>query len=155
MSKRVFFLLLCLALFLAGGMYSFTSPAVFSCESQFSVVQNINGKSVHAEGLIFINMANDHILMNIDGLLSHDNKNQIISRTLKIKYKKFNPSAHLYQVTSVRTLRDTTDNIDDTVAINLLFGKGPDDKIIYLNQFNNNTLLFGNHTFPQYGCKRK
>lgn len=78
MSKRVFFLLLCLALFLAGGMYSFTSPAVFSCESQFSVVQNINGKSVHAEGLIFINMANDHILMNIDGLLSHDNKNQLM-----------------------------------------------------------------------------
>ena len=71
-------------------------------------------------------MANDHILMNIDGLLSHDNKNQLISRTLKIKFKKFNPSANLYQVTSVRTLRDSTDNIDDTVAINLLFGKGPE-----------------------------
>lgn len=154
MSKRVFFLFLCLGLSLAGGIFSFTRPSTFSCESQFSVVQNINDDTIHAEGLIFFNMSNDNIFINIDGLISHNNKNQLISRTLKIKYKPFNASAHLYQVTSVLTLRDSTDNIDDSVALNLLFGKGSDDKIIYLDKFNNNTILFGNHTFPQYGCKR-
>lgn len=48
---------------------------------------------------------------------------------------------------SVCILCDSIDNIDDIVVINLLFGKGLDDKIIYFNKFNNNILFFGNYIF--------
>jgi len=154
MFKRVLFLLICLALLLLGGLYAFSRPAVFSCESQFSVVQNINSDNIRAEGMIFFSMADDTILIDIDGLISHNKKISLISRTLKIKYEPYNADAHLYKITSVKTLRDATDNVDDRIAVGLLFGKGLDGKIIYLKKFNNNVILFGNHTFPQYGCKR-
>lgn len=154
MPKRIIFLCICTGLLLAGAVYCFARTPVFSCESQFSVEQNINNDNIRAEGLIFANLVDDNFLITIDGLLTHNEKKYLISRTLKMKYTAYNTNAHLYKITSVKTTRDNTDNVDDEIANSLLFGKGPDEKIIFLKKLNNNVILFGNHTFPQYGCKR-
>ena len=154
MPKQAIFLLIGVGLLLIGAVYCFTRPPVFSCESQFSVIQSINSDNIRAEGLIFVHMTDDQLLINIDGLLTHNEKKYLISRTLKMKYETYNANAHLYKIMSVKTIHDNTDNVDDEIANSLLFGKGPDDKIIILKKVNNNVILFGNHVFPQYGCKR-
>lgn len=154
MPKQAIFLLISVGLLLIGAVYCFTRPPVFSCESQFSVIQSINSDNIRAEGLIFVHMTHDQLLINIDGLLTHNEKKYLISRTLKMKYETYNANAHLYKIMSVKTIHDNTDNVDDEIANSLLFGKGPDDKIIFLKKVNNNVILFGNHVFPQYGCKR-
>lgn len=154
MPKQAIFLLIGVGLLLIGAVYCFTRPPAFSCESQFSVIQSINSDNIRAEGLIFVHMTDDQLLINIDGLLTHNEKKYLISRTLKMKYETYNANAHLYKIMSVKTIHDNTDNVDDEIANSLLFGKGPDDKIIFLKKVNNNVILFGNHVFPQYGCKR-
>ena len=154
MPKQAIFLLISVGLLLIGAVYCFTRPPVFSCESQFSVIQSINSDNIRAEGLIFVHMTDDQLLINIDGLPTHNEKKYLISRTLKMKYETYNANAHLYKIMSVKTIHDNTDNVDDEIANSLLFGKGPDDKIIFLKKVNNNVILFGNHVFPQYGCKR-
>ena len=154
MPKQAIFLLISVGLLLIGAVYCFTRPPVFSCESQFSVIQSINSDNIRAEGLIFVHMTDDQLLISIDGLLTHNEKKYLISRTLKMKYETYNANAHLYKIMSVKTIHDNTDNVDDEIANSLLFGKGPDDKIIFLKKVNNNVILFGNHVFPQYGCKR-
>ena len=154
MPKQAIFLLTGVGLLLIGAVYCFTRPPVFSCESQFSVIQSINSDNIRAEGLIFVHMTDDQLLINIDGLLTHNEKKYLISRTLKMKYETYNANAHLYKIMSVKTIHDNTDNVDDEIANSLFFGKGPDDKIIFLKKVNNNVILFGNHVFPQYGCKR-
>lgn len=154
MPKRIIVLCICISLSLIGTVYCFARPPVFTCESQFSIIQRINNDNVRAEGLVFANLVDDNFLITLDGLLTHNDKKYIISRTLKMKYKTYNTSAHLYKITNIKTTRDNTDNVDDEIANSLLFGKGADEKIIFLKKFNNNVILFGNHTFPQYGCKR-
>lgn len=154
MSKRILSLLACVGLMLIGVVYCFAVAPEFSCKSQFSVAQSINNDNIRAEGIIYINVVNDRLLLNIDGLLTHNDKKYLISRTMKMKYKTYNANTHLYKLMSTKTVRDSTDNVDDKIAIDLLFGKGADEKIIFLNKLNNNVILFGNHAFPQYGCKR-
>ncbi|QMI06720.1 FidL-like protein [Citrobacter sp. RHB25-C09] len=154
MSKRILSLLACVGLMLIGVVYCFARAPEFSCKSQFSVAQSINNDNIRAEGIIYINVVNDRLLLNIDGLLTHNDKKYLISRTMKMKYKTYNANTHLYKLMSTKTVRDSTDNVDDKIAIDLLFGKGADEKIIFLNKLNNNVILFGNHAFPQYGCKR-
>ncbi|MET6679489.1 hypothetical protein [Citrobacter amalonaticus] len=154
MPKQAIFLLIGVGLLLIGAAYCFIRPPAFSCESQFSVIQSINNDNIRAEGLIFLHMTDEQLLINIDGLLTHNEKKYLISRTLKMKYETYNANAHLYKIMSVKTIHDNTDNVDDEIANSLLFGKGPNDKIIFLKKVNNNVILFGNHVFPQYGCKR-
>lgn len=154
MSKRILSLLACFGLLLIGAVYSFAKTPSFTCRSQFSVAQNINNDNIRAEGIIFINLEDDRLLLNIDGLLTHNDKKYLISRTLRMKYKMYNANSHLYKLISIKTVRDSTDNIDDKIANDLLFGKGTQEKLIFLNILNNNVILFGNHAFPQYGCKR-
>ena len=154
MPKQAIFLLIGVGLLLIGAVYCFTRPPVFSCESQFSVIQSINNDNIRAEGLIFVHMTDEQLLINIDGLLTHNEKKYLISRKHKMKKETYNAKAHLYKIMSVKTIHDNTDNVDDEIANSLLFGKGPNDKIIFLKKVNNNVILFGNHVFPQYGCKR-
>ncbi|WP_336221763.1 FidL-like protein [Citrobacter amalonaticus] len=154
MPKQALFLLICIGLMLAGAFYCFARTPAFSCESQFSVVQSINNDNIHAEGVIFVNMVDDNLLINIDGFLTHNDQKFLISRTLKLKYKAYNADEHLYKITNSKTTRDNTDNVDDKISDDLLFGKNLDGKIIFLKKFNNNAILFGNHAFPQYGCKQ-
>ncbi len=154
MPKQVLLLLSCVGLLLIGAVYCLTRAPVFSCESQFSVIQSINGDNIQAEGLIFAHMTDEQLLVNIDGLLTHNEKKYLISRTLKMKYETYNANANLYKIISVKTIHDNTDNVDDEIANSLLFGKGSNDKIIFLKKINKNVILFGNHAFPQYGCKR-
>lgn len=51
-----------------------------------------------------------------------------------MKYETYNANAHLYKIMSVKTIHDNTDNVDDEIANSLLFGKGPNDKIIFLKK---------------------
>lgn len=74
MPKQAIFLLIGVGLLLIGAVYCFTRPPVFSCESQFSVIQSINSDNIRAEGLIFVHMTDDQLLINIDGLLTHNEK---------------------------------------------------------------------------------
>lgn len=154
MPKRIIALCVCIGIVLLGALFCFARTPDFSCESQFSVVQNINNDNVRAEGLMFINIVDDTLLVNVDGLVTHNDRKYLISRTLKMNYITYNASAHLYKIMSLNTTRDNTDNVDDEIAKGLLFGDGSEEKIIYLKKVNNNVILFGNHTFPQYGCKR-
>jgi len=154
MSKHLCVLFICVGLLFIGAVYSFAQAPTFSCTSKFSVIQTINRDTIQAEGLIFANLMNDSLLVNIDGLLTHNHKKYLISRTLQLKFQPYNANAHLYKITSVDVVRDNTDNVDDEIANSLLFSKGPDEKIIFLKSINNNVILFGNHAFPQYGCKR-
>lgn len=154
MSKRIRVLFFCVGLMLMGPAYGFSRPPALSCQSQFSVVQTINNEDTRAEGLLFANLTDDSFLLNIDGLLTHNQKKYLISRTLHMKYQAYNAGAHLYKITSIHIVRDETDNVDDEVANSLLFSKGQGDKLIFIKSINNNVILFGNHAFPQYGCKR-
>lgn len=154
MPKRIILLCVCIGLSLIGTVYCFARTPVFTCGSQFSIEQRINNDNVYAEGLVFANLVDDYFLITLDGLLSHNDKKYLISRTLKMKYKTYNTSAHLYKITSIKTTRDDTDNVDDEIANNLLFGKVTGEQIFFLRKLNNNVILFGNHAFPQYGCKR-
>ena len=154
MHKQTILRLICVGLLLSGAIYCLTRPPVFSCESQFSVIQSINSDNIRAEGLIFVHMTDEQLFVNIDGLLTHNEKKYLISRTLKMKYETYNADAHLYKIMSVKTIHDNTDNVDDEIANSLLFGKGSNDKIIFLKKINKNVILFGNHAFPKYGCKR-
>ncbi len=79
MPKQVLLLLSCVGLLLIGAVYCLTRAPVFSCESQFSVIQSINGDNIQAEGLIFAHMTDEQLLVNIDGLLTHNEKKYLIS----------------------------------------------------------------------------
>ncbi|KNC90134.1 hypothetical protein GM31_23120 [Trabulsiella odontotermitis] len=129
--------------------------STFSCISQFSIVRNINTVNTRSEGLVFVDLNDEDLLINIDGLLTKNNKKYIISRTLKVKYKTYNERANLYKILHVRTTRDDSDNVNDEIANDLLFGEGTNEKLIFIKKVNGDVILFGNHTFPQYGCKRR
>ncbi|WP_238582652.1 FidL-like protein [Trabulsiella odontotermitis] len=104
---------------------------------------------------MFVDLNDEDLLINIDGLLTKNNKKYIISRTLKVKYKTYNERANLYKILHVRTTRDDSDNVNDEIANDLLFGEGTNEKLIFIKKVNGDVILFGNHTFPQYGCKRR
>ncbi|WP_342665351.1 hypothetical protein [Trabulsiella guamensis] len=127
----------------------------FSCISQFSIVRNINTVNTRAEGFAFFDLSDDHLLINIDGLLTQNNKKYIISRTVSVKYKSYNINANLYKILHVRMTRDDSDNVNDKIANGLLFNEGGEGKLIFIKKINDDMILFGNHTFPQYGCKRR
>jgi hypothetical protein len=111
--------------------------------------------NTRSEGLMFVDFSDEQLLINIDGLLTHNNKKYIISRTIKLHYKSYNDNANLYKTFRIQTTRDDSDNVNDEIANDLLFGGNTKEKIIYIKKVNDDVILFGNHTFPQYGCKRR
>lgn len=133
----------------------YDSSSSFSCESEFSIEQNINNEIIHSQGIISFEITDNNVFISIDGLLTHNENKYIVSRKLKAAYKKANNGLHWYKLYKIKQSRDDTDNINDNIADDLLFGTKSEDKIIYLNKLNNNLLLVGNHTFPQYGCRRQ
>jgi hypothetical protein len=155
MLKKMALVVIAISLVVAGIVVNYDSSASFFCESDFSVVQNINDESIHSEGVISFEITRSTIFINIDGLLTDNDKKYIISRNIKAGYKKYNNKLHGYKLFEIKQMRDESDNINDALTNKLLFGSSSGDKIIYLNKLNNNLLLIGNHTFPQYGCRRQ
>lgn len=165
MLNKIALLILVITIISVCAFISYDSSTSFSCESEFSIVQSINNEDVHSEGIISLEMTRSNIFISIDGLLTYNDNKHIISRKLKADYKRANTGLHWYKLSKIKQSRDDSDNINENIANDLLFGtrskdkitaeKIVEDKIIYLNKLNNNLLLIGNHTFPQYGCKRQ
>ncbi|WP_058910642.1 hypothetical protein [Entomohabitans teleogrylli] len=131
------------------------TPSSFFCESNYSVVQQINSDHIRSEGLISAELSDNALFINIDGLLIKNEKKYILSRSINVGLKKYNSSFNLYLVTSLKTSRDNSDNIPNDIAQELLFGDKSGDRIIYIDRISDDTILFGNQMFPQYGCRRK
>jgi len=157
MFKRVVQYITVTSLLLVGAVMQLTRTPTFSCEFHFQSVQNINTDELRSEGLIFVDLTDKTFLINIDGLLVHNDKKYIISRTLRMEYKTYNTNANLYKLRGFKLTRYNTDNMDNEIANGFLFGFGvtSDEKVIFIKRVNDDVILFGNHTFPQYGCKRR
>ncbi|MFW0766370.1 FidL-like protein [Trabulsiella odontotermitis] len=155
MFKRIITVIVSIVIMLIVSTALYARNSSFSCISQFSIVRNINTVNTRAEGFAFFDLSDDHLLINIDGLLTQNNKKYIISRTVSVKYKSYNINANLYKILHVRMTRDDSDNVNDKIANGLLFSEGGEGKLIFIKKINDDMILFGNHTFPQYGCKRR
>ncbi len=165
MLNKIALLILVISIISVCLLISYDSSTSFSCESDFSIVQNINNENVHSEGIISLEMTKNNIFISIDGLLTYNDNKYIISRKLKADYKRASTGLHWYKLSKIKQFKDESDNLNENIANDLLFGtrsedkittdKIVEDKIIYLNKLNNNLLLIGNHTFPQYGCRRQ
>jgi len=138
----------------AGGVIYFSREPVFICETPFTITQNINNEVVRAQGVMVVNINGDKLFVKMDGLLTHQSKKYIIARTIELKYKSYNLKTDLYKVVSIDTVRDDTDNIDDGLVSGLLFGSRQEEKIIFIKRVGDSVILFGNNTFPQFGCIR-
>lgn len=138
----------------AGGVIYFSREPDFICETPFTITQNINNEVIRAQGVMVVNINGDKLFIKMDGLLTHQSKKYIIARTIELKYKSYNLKTDLYKVVSIGTVRDDTDNIDDGLVSGLLFGSRQEEKIIFLKRVGDSVILFGNNTFPQFGCIR-
>ena len=99
--------------------------------------------------------SNHRLIINLEGLLTSAGDKYIVSRTLSITLKKSTAAGHLFYISDSQTTRHNGDNTPDNIAQKILFGNQTNDRIIYINRVNDDTILFGNQTFPQYGCQRQ
>ncbi|WP_054178960.1 FidL-like protein [Trabulsiella odontotermitis] len=155
MVKRIITVIVSVIIMLIVSNEIYARHSSFSCVSQFSIVRNINTVNTRAEGFAFFDISDGHLLVNIDGLLTKNNEKYIISRTVKLKYKSYNTNANLYTILHIKITRDDSDNVNDKIANDLFFGEGGEGKLVFIKKVSDDMFLFGNHTFPQYGCKRR
>ncbi|MTH47120.1 hypothetical protein [Intestinirhabdus alba] len=155
MPNRIAIVVILIVIMLIGSFLHYLHQPQFKCESQFTIAQQINQDRILSEGIISMSMTDKNLLIGIDGLVTHNNEKYIISRTLKAKYKKYDAGSHLYKLLYINIIRDDTDNINDKIANNLLFTEDTDNRIIFIKESEHGIILFGNHNFPQYGCRKK
>jgi hypothetical protein len=86
-------------------------------------------------------------------LLTSNGDKYIVSRTIAITLKA--PCRSSFYISDSQITRHNGDNTPDNIAQKILFGNQTNDRIIYINRVNDDTILFGNQTFPQYGCQRQ
>ncbi|NBL00879.1 MAG: hypothetical protein EOM50_23365 [Erysipelotrichia bacterium] len=129
-------------------------PSV-SCESQYDLTLHINESGIHSQGLLSADFSNNSLFITFDGLLVSNDKKYIISRSIVLTLEKYNDNRHLSHISGTKIIRHNTDNVPDDIAQQTLFSTSDDDKIIYINFVNDDTILFGNQTRPQYGCRYK
>lgn len=127
----------------------------FSCESQYDLTENKNESILRSQGLLSVEYSNDRFLISVEGLLTSDGDKYIISRSITYTLKKHSASSSLFHIADARIIRHSADNTPENIAQQTLFGGQTNDRIIYINRVNDDTILFGNQTFPQYGCERK
>ncbi|HCB1498990.1 TPA: hypothetical protein MYO83_001824 [Klebsiella michiganensis] len=127
----------------------------FSCESQYALTENINESILRSQGLLSVEYSNDRFSISVEGLLTSDRDKYIISRGISYTLKKHSGSSSLFHIADARIIRHSADNTPENIAQQTLFGSQTNDRIIYINRVNDDTILFGNQTFPQYGCERK
>ena len=127
----------------------------FSCESKYNVTQYMNNNTLLSEGILSVELAGNDFLINFEGLLTSNNKNYIISRNIDLTLKKYNNSNYLYYITEMKIILHEHDNTPENIAQQSLFGSLNNDRIIYINRVNDDTILFGNQMLSQYGCERK
>ncbi|HEY4468341.1 MAG TPA: hypothetical protein VGN53_11405 [Klebsiella sp.] len=127
----------------------------FSCESQHDITEKINENILRSQGLLSAELSRDRLLINLEGLLTSNGDKYIVSRTIAITLKKTAELNHLFYITDSQITRHNGDNTPENIAQEILFGNQTNDRIIYINHVNDDTILLGNQTFPQYGCQRQ
>ena len=157
MRKKITMLIISVLAIVAGiiAYIQINARLAFSCESNYSIVQQINNVIIRSEGVVSAELSGNTLFIGVDGLLTNENKKYIVARSVDITLEKYNNSFHLYRAISTKVLRNHSDNIPDDIAQQILFGTKGSDKIIYINRVSDDVLLFGNQLLPQYGCKRK
>ncbi|WP_159872609.1 MULTISPECIES: FidL-like protein [unclassified Raoultella] len=135
--------------------FRINSSTSLSCKSQFDFTQQINSNTLRSQGLLSSEFSKDHLIINLEGLLSSNTNKYIISRSIAFTLQKNSDNSHLFHVTSFKITRHNIDNTPEDIAQQILFSDQSNDRIIYINRVNDDTILFGNQTFPQYGCERK
>jgi len=157
MRKKITILIISVLAIIAGvvAYLEINARLSFSCESNYSIVQQINNVTIRSEGVVSAELSGSTLFIGVDGLLTNENKKYIVARSIDITIEKYNNSFHLFRAVAIRIIRHNSDNIPDDIAQQILFGEKGSDKIIYINRINDDVLLFGNQLLPQYGCKRK
>jgi len=152
LTFSIFVLIVILLLFF---YFNIIDQKTFSCESKYNVTQYMNNNSLLSEGILSVELSGNDFLINFEGLLTSNNKNYIISRNIDLTLKKYNNSNYLYYITEMKIILHEHDNTPENIAQQSLFGSLNNDRIIYINKVNDDTILFGNQMLSQYGCKRK
>ncbi|MDG1645007.1 hypothetical protein DA718_06115 [Klebsiella huaxiensis] len=157
MRKYVLVFAICLPALIALLIFyiRLNSHPSFSCESQYDLTENTNESILRTQGLLSVEYSNDRFLISVEGLLTSDGDKYIISRSVTYTLKKRSGRSSLFHIVDARIIRHSADNTPENIAQQTLFGSQTNDKIIYINRVNDDTILFGNQTFPQYGCQRK
>ena len=152
----IIFLATALTLVVAAFLYiDIRSHDTFSCKSQYDLTEDINENILRSQGLLSAELSNDRLLINLEGLLSSNGDKYVVSRTIAITLKKATATGHLFYISDTQITRHSGDNTPENIAQKILFGNQTNDRIIYINRVNDDTILFGNQTFPQYGCQRQ
>lgn len=133
----------------------FSAKDSYSCESRYDLTENINDNILRSQGLLFAEFTKNHLLINLEGLLTSNGDKYIVSRTIAITVKRNTASGHLFYITNSQIIRHHADNTPEDIAQKNLFGSQTNDRIIYINHINDDTILLGDQTFPQYGCRRQ
>ncbi|WP_433670043.1 hypothetical protein [Klebsiella michiganensis] len=155
MRKYAFIALACtLTLALASILYiCFNSHDAFSCKSQYDLTEEINENILRSQGLLSAELSNHRLLINLEGLLTSNGDKYIVSRTIVLNLKKTTTADHLFYISDAQITLHSGDNTPENIAQKNLFSDQTNDRIIYINRVNDDTILFGNQTFPQYGCQ--
>lgn len=126
----------------------------FSCESEYNLTEKINDSILRSQGLLSAELNNGHLLINLEGLLTSNGDKYIVSRTIAITLKKDTALNHLFYIANLQIIRHSADNTPDNIAQKNLFASQTNARIIYINHINDDTILLGTQTTPQYGCRR-
>lgn len=144
------------ALVLFSTLYLYlSSEDSFSCESRYDLTENINENILRSQGLLSAELFKNHLLINLEGLLTSNGDKYIVSRTIAITLKRKIDPSHLFYIKDSQVIRHHADNTPEDIAQKNLFGSQTNDKIIYINHVNDDTILLGTQKFPQYGCRRQ
>lgn len=155
-KHAIIFLATALTLVVAAFLYiDIRSHDTFSCKSQYDLTEDINENILRSQGLLSAQLANNRLLINLEGLLTSNGDKYIVSRTIAITLKRTTATSHLFYIIDSQITRHHADNTPENIARQNLFGNQSNDRIIYINHVNDDTILFGNQTFPQYGCQRQ
>lgn len=135
--------------------FYFSQQKTFSCESQYDVIQYINDNTLHSQGMFTAVFTEKGLLINFEGLLTNNNGKYIVSRSADLSLKKYANRSNVFYITDMAITRHAHDNTPDNIAQQSLFVHQNNDKFIYINQINDDIILFGNPITSQFGCKRK
>ncbi|WP_308564450.1 FidL-like protein [uncultured Klebsiella sp.] len=135
--------------------FCLNNRSVLSCESKYDVTQQINEDTFRAEGLLSAEFSPDGLFINFEGLITSNDEKYIVSRSISLSLKKYKNSRTLFHAPEIRIIRHNNDNTPESIAQKIIFSDQNNGRIIYINHINDDTILFGNPAFPQYGCKRK
>lgn len=127
----------------------------FTCKSQYGFTEEINENVLRSQGLLSAQLSNNRLLISFEGLLTSNGDKYIVSRTIAMTLKRSTETSHLFYIADSQITHHNGDNTPKNIAQQNFFGDQTNDKIIYINQDHDDTILFGNQTFPQYGCQRQ